>query len=550
MNRRTILLILTITLVIGAFLRLYLITEVPLGLHPNEAINGNNALEALETGGFKFYYPENNGREGLYINSLALPLWAFGNEPFVIRVVSALFGILTILGVYLLTREFFRREEYEKQNNPVSLRNASFSILDVTTIALLSSFFFAVSYWHVNFSRIGFREILIPFFAVFGMYFLLKGLRRGTVWDLVWAGVFVGLGFHAHSIFGFIALVLAIPLIGYLRNWRKNTIKEKYCIPCMILLFLLIMFVVALPIGIYFLQHTGDFTQSLTTISSVKEFVQSNVLTMGIFLGDGDCSWLNNYGCKPQLHSIVGFFFIVGLIAIIYRIFKKPFTESLTGFTLLTWLLFMSLPATLTPEDSPNALRSIGMIPPIMILAGFGAWWILQKLILWFEKQKNAWPGSRTQISRIQRWILFLFILTPLILPVDTFRTYFRQWAFNGNTYAAFSTDTLHLGQYLKRMPTDIQKYVFVNQSGTLIRGIPLPAQIVMFATNTFPEDMRRTQNITYATTIDSINPSTDAETLITLIDGLDRAAIVALKEKFPSFRESAPGAFTVFQNY
>ena len=69
-----------IIMAVAAFFRLYKLDQFPPGLYPDEAMNGNNALEALDTGDFKIFYPENNGREGLFINIQALSLKAFGNE--------------------------------------------------------------------------------------------------------------------------------------------------------------------------------------------------------------------------------------------------------------------------------------------------------------------------------------------------------------------------------------------------------------------------------------------------------------------------------------
>src|ERR1022692_3594902 len=43
--------------VLAAFLRLYRLPEVPPGLHPDEAMNGINGLEAWRTGHFQVFYP-------------------------------------------------------------------------------------------------------------------------------------------------------------------------------------------------------------------------------------------------------------------------------------------------------------------------------------------------------------------------------------------------------------------------------------------------------------------------------------------------------------
>ena len=166
MERQKIIILLIFVIGVASFLRLYNIDETPPGLYPDEAMNGNNALEVLATGEYKVFYPENNGREGLFINIQALSVYIFGNEPWALRGVSALFGILTVLGLYFLTKELFSCEIIKIYEGTK------------VKIALLSSFFLATSFWHILFSRIGFRAIMAPFFLTWGIYFLLLALRQ------------------------------------------------------------------------------------------------------------------------------------------------------------------------------------------------------------------------------------------------------------------------------------------------------------------------------------------------------------------------------------
>jgi len=56
--------ILIAILALGAFLRFYQLTTVPSGIQVDEAMNGANILQILETGRFHVFYPENNGRRG------------------------------------------------------------------------------------------------------------------------------------------------------------------------------------------------------------------------------------------------------------------------------------------------------------------------------------------------------------------------------------------------------------------------------------------------------------------------------------------------------
>src|SRR3989344_3174657 len=92
MVNATVFLLLLAVLLLGGFFRFYEITEIPLGLYPDEAMNGNNALEALATGDLKVFYPENNGREGLFISLQAVSIYFLGNEPWALRIVSAILG--------------------------------------------------------------------------------------------------------------------------------------------------------------------------------------------------------------------------------------------------------------------------------------------------------------------------------------------------------------------------------------------------------------------------------------------------------------------------
>src|ERR1035437_10716056 len=93
----------------------------------DEAMNGNNAREVLETGRFAPFYPENGGREGLYINVSTLFLRFLGNQAWVLRLPAAIFGILTVWGVYLLAAELYS-----------------------PPVGLLASFFLATSFWHIT----------------------------------------------------------------------------------------------------------------------------------------------------------------------------------------------------------------------------------------------------------------------------------------------------------------------------------------------------------------------------------------------------------------
>ena len=143
-------------LALAAFFRFWQLDSIPPGLFPDEAMNGNNAHEALRTGGFKLFYPENNGREGLFINLQALSVWLLGHTAFALRIVAAIFGILTVAAIY-----FFMREYTEDKRT-----------------ALFAGFLAAVSFWSVLLSRLGFRANMAPFALAAGLAFLYYSYNR------------------------------------------------------------------------------------------------------------------------------------------------------------------------------------------------------------------------------------------------------------------------------------------------------------------------------------------------------------------------------------
>lgn len=471
LNKKWSLLFLTLILLLGAFFRLWELSSAPPGLYSDEAMNGNNALEAISTGEWKWFYPENNGREALFINIQALSLKIFGNENWALRLISALFGILTILGLYILTKEIFNKK-----------------------IALFSAFFLAVSFWHILFSRIGFRAIMAPFFLTWALGLLLWASRKNSPTLAAVSGFFFGLGFHSYIAYRAAPLLLLFPLWNL---WKKGQKK-------LIALFLLLSFIAALPLGWYFLNHSQDFfgrTAQISVFSSptpIKNLLLNTAKTIGMFFVAGDYNWRHNYSASPELWWPVALLALIGLGVSIKR--KK--------YLLFLWVIIMFLPVVVSNEGLPHALRAIILIPPLMIFAGLGLELIIDKVEQWHARQLKHYPESTKQLLRIHKQLTILLFVFFILLTSQTYIKYFDKWAPNLNTYYAFSGRHWDIGQYLKQQPTSLKKYVIVNTSGLAINGVPMPAQTIMFATDTYRQEQQIAKNIFYVLPdkLDSIN--------------------------------------------
>jgi len=504
MKNKNLLLVLAI-LAVAVFFRFYNLTDVPPGLYPDVAINGNDALQALKSGDFKLFYPENNGREGLFINLIAFSFWLFGPGIWVIKIVPAIFGSLTVLGLYLLARQLFLYL-HEKVSNK---------------IALLSTFFLAISFWHVNFSRLGFRAIMVPFFLVWSFYFLFKfiyhlknssEISRVKVFSFsLLSGLLFGLGFHTYIAFRIAPLIL-IPIclfafINYYKVFkvyreRNFTIKDSFIQSYFRDgwfgwdLFFVAVVLAALPMIIYFWQHPIDFvgrTGQVSVMSSaqpIKAFAVSTAKTVGQFVAIGDHNARHNQPGSPQIFWPLIPLFIIGLGYSIGQIFKadnwrqKDFNSLQTHFTLLFWWGAMLAPSILTTEGIPHSLRSIGSIPPSYIFVGLGGYFII-KLFQTIVKKPII----------LKTLTVFLFLGLISLIPIEFYR-YFIVWGQNPETRGAFTQVYVDQSNYLNSLPAEIKKYVFVNEGGVLVPypgGIPMPAQTIIFLTN-------KTPNIKYLT--------------------------------------------------
>ena len=464
--------LLLVVLIIAAGLRVANLASLPPGLYPDEAMNGSNAQEALTTGDFKIFYPENNGREGLFMNIQAMFVATLGNKPWVLRLPSAIFGTFTVLGLYFLARELFRKKD--------------------TIIPIVASFLLATNFWHINFSRIGFRAIMAPFFLVWGLYFFikLKESKRRFLYAVM-GGALYGLGFYSYIAYRATPVIMLIAMIYLWFEARdKNELKDFYKATA---LFIITSILVVLPLALYFLDNPGSFLGRTTQVSvfssdsPIKDLALNSLKTLGMFNFAGDYNWRHNISGQPELFWPVGLLFILGTVLTIKSAFKKDISKKdvrWPALITLGWFGVAASPVVVSNEGLPHALRAILMIPPVVIMAAWGGDFVYQNL------------KGRFSMETTKKIVAIMAIL----MVIEAWHSYFVVWGKNPNTADAFSANYVKLAEEVNQMPVSTPKVIVVNTSGIDVRGIPMPAQTVMFLTNSFTEGGRLNKNISYIT--------------------------------------------------
>lgn len=124
----------------------------------------------------------------------------FGPNLLALRIVSVVFGTLTIPAVYALGRALFNAR-----------------------VALLAALLLAVFPPHIHFSRLGLNNIADPLFGTLALALLVRGLRGGHRADYALAGVMLGLTqyFYEGGRLLYPALVLVWGLMAW-RVWRAR----------------------------------------------------------------------------------------------------------------------------------------------------------------------------------------------------------------------------------------------------------------------------------------------------------------------------------------
>ncbi|MEK7151075.1 MAG: glycosyltransferase family 39 protein [Patescibacteria group bacterium] len=534
MNKKLSLGLLFVILVIATFFRVWRLdyqesrtrgawptpASTPPGLFPDEAMNGNNAHEALGTlrsgQGFQVYYPENFGREGLFINLQALSIKVFGHTSFALRIMSALFGILTVLAIYLFTREYTKNEY----------------------VALIAGALLATSFWHVMFSRIGFRAIMAPFFltaALWALYYVYNRLDNSKHTHLVMisvlGGIFFGLGFYSYIAYR-VAPLLLLPVLFL---FYKKAKKEKdSCIICLPAIYLFAAFIVAIPIGLYYTQHPQDFFGRTSQISifsqpnPLEAFATNLGKTVGMLYYAGDFNWRHNWPGLPSLWWPVAIFFTVGLLDVI----RKKY------WLIPLWLAAMTLPVAISSEGLPHALRAIVMIPPVYVCAALGFYLVFSSIINWFKKQEEHHADLEALLKVIQFSIGVLGFIILIAVGSNTYNWYFLRWSIRPEVAQAFGGDLYQIGLFLTHPEfKTIPKYIITSSVDSIdVTGRPMELEPILFASETYLPDSPGSKN-TFYLTLKQINTiQCNPDCAIIPIDNL-QPTLGALKKRIPSLK-------------
>jgi 4-amino-4-deoxy-L-arabinose transferase-like glycosyltransferase len=432
-------------LVVGFIFRFWQISSLPGGLFPDEAANGLD-INNIFKGEISPFYERGNGREALFFYFIALVVAIFGRGPWQHHIVSAGFGFVAILATYFLTKRMFGRR-----------------------VALMASFFMAVSSYAVTVSRTAFRANTVPLFATLTLLFLVKFFQtddtKTKYWSAAAAGLSFALGFYTYISFRMmLPLLVGFGALLFLANrtdWKKlfqTYTKYKAVFAA--------SFILGFAwLGSYFIAHPASFVGRAGHVSIFNKDL-NNGDVLGTFFGvlkttllgfftDGDLNWRHNVSGHPFLSPFLSPFFAIGLIfftGAMFVLLKQVWQKKIKSETVYLalcgcWFWFMMVPEITTAEGIPHGLRLIGVIPVIFIMVAWGINWIWGKI----TSPDMTWPKY------------YFAILFFLIVGVYNFYLYFVVAANSPDYYYAFRSDLTSVSKYLNERNSKDKTYLSLD---------------------------------------------------------------------------------------
>lgn len=376
--------LLTLIIFLAIILRFWQLGQNPPSPDWDEVAIGYNAYSLWETGrdeyGIKFplvFRSFDDYKPPLYFYLTMPAVKLFGLSVFAVRFSSALFGVLAVLGSYLLVMELFR-----KQN-----------------LALLASFLVAISPWSIYFSRLAFEANTGVALNIWGAYFFLLALRKNP-WFLTLSSALLGLALYAyHSERVFVPLlVLGLAFVFRQKLWQvKKQILAAFIIG---LIFILPLVKLLTEKGsLQRFQGTSVYSEKTALLSRTIDkieydqakndrigpiFDNRRIVYFATFISGYishfSPNWLFLAGDEARHHAPdIGLLYLWEIPFLLAGVF---FLLSQKGWqrTFIFWWFFIAPVAAAPTSGIPHAVRTITFLPTFQIFTALGMIFIFKHI--------------------------------------------------------------------------------------------------------------------------------------------------------------------------
>lgn len=396
------------TLIVGmaVFLRFFRLGEVPGGLYWDEVamlvdakaiavtgrdMHGLSPLQAIFPSYGDYKLP-------VYIWLASGAVKLFGASEWALRVPSAVFGVLTVLGAGLIARELFPKLKK----------------LDSQGLFLMTMLVMAVVPWSVLFSRTGFEGHVGQALVALSVWLTLKARQRPVL--LVGAVLLGALATYAYFSIRFVwPVVFTALILLFFEKQRKHFFKWASLWLALPLLAYALLLIPMYRSPLF--AASNQFRLSTTSVLNMadwpvvaneyrqlagntifdkaiyhpkilmlREFAKnvSDNMSLEFLFFTGDPNLRHGTG----QHGLFLWVFLPSFFFGWWSLWKKHRAQA---SLLLLWWLAALVPASV-PETTPHALRSLNALVPLSLVIGWGSWQLWRAL--WQSSLAKIWKTT------------------------------------------------------------------------------------------------------------------------------------------------------------
>ncbi len=336
-----------------------------------------------------------------------------------LKIASALTGMLSVIGVYLLGRRLISH-----------------------SFGLLAAFVTGVTSWLLIFSRLGNSQIVVPALVSGALWLMARHLQTGGWRSIAGCAALAALGLYAYPQSFAAAPALLITLITLRLTGQRVTLKA-------FAIYLAVVALLALPfIGVV----SADWANFFDGYIGGKFFGAPNPMmrllgnfgrSMAAFHVSGDSIFRSNAAGQPHLDVLSGLLMLAGALY-----WLTPARRRLSPLLFVPFIL-LQLPAMLVINfqgEVPSASRTLGVAPIATLLAASGLWWAVDWL--------------RRHLPAAQRWVApLLGALALLTILGLNMQRYFGDYI-AGLPYGNVPVARV-MRQYVDSLPPETNVYLY-----------------------------------------------------------------------------------------
>ena len=177
-----------------------------------------------------------------------------------------------------------------------------------------------IAYWPLLFTRLALRIPLYPLFTAPVMYFMIRGLRRQNINDILLTGLFLGIGLHGYTPFRIVPIFVVLGILIFLlhKPSRDRRVQTLFGL----ILIVLVSLVVFLPLLRYWLANRvclvigffppdgwGSGLQTSPVVIFFQNFWKASIM----FFWDNGVIWAHSVPNRPALEVVSGALYFLGI---------------------------------------------------------------------------------------------------------------------------------------------------------------------------------------------------------------------------------------------